>query len=187
MSNARETSMKNMIYISCLALLSLFLVGCGERSTETDNPKAYNNAGLEFQYPGNWRIADDDQKGEVRHLLIESPGAARLVIFMLPADDARDIQGFAEIYAQSFKEEVLFGDITDSVFGSIRQSGEYEILSEQFSMDIFGVKAPHTRTYRRKPVADRVCFVIAQVADEYHSRVAKGFELVCSSLTYRTP
>lgn len=180
--------MKNMIHISCLALLSLFLIGCGERSAEIDNPIAYNNAGLAFQYPGNWRIADDDQKGEVRHLLIESPGTARLVIFMLPADEARDIKGFAEFYAQSFKEEVPFGDnITDSVFGSIKQSGKYEILSEQFSMDIFGVKAPHTRTYIRKPITDRVCFVVAQVADEYHSKVTKGFELVYSSLTYRTP
>lgn len=188
MNTVRETSMKNMIQISCLALLSLFLTGCGERSAEVDNPRAHNNAGLEFQYPGNWKVAEDGKKGELRHLLIESPGIGLLVtIFMLPADDARDIQGFAEIYARSFKEEVPFGDVTDSVFGSIRQSGEYEILSEQFSMDILGVKTPHTRTYRRKSVADQVCFVVDQVADEHHSKVAKGVELVVSSLTYETP
>jgi hypothetical protein len=185
--HVRETSMKNMIYISCLVFVSLWLVGCGERSAEIDNPRAYNNAGLEFEYPRNWKVTEDIQQGELRYLFVESPGNALLIIQIVSADDALDIQDFAKSFTQSAKEETPIGNFTGSVFGSVNKSGGYEILTEQLSIALLGEKIPHTRTYRRKPVANRVCFIIAQVADEDLLKVTKGFELVFSSFMYRIP
>jgi hypothetical protein len=98
-----------------------------------------------------------------------------------------DIQDFAKSFAQTVKEETPKSFFVDSVFGSVSKSGGYEILTEQFSMTFLRQKIPHTRTYRRKPVANRVCFIIAQVADEDRLKVTKGFELIFSSFKYSTP
>ena len=176
-----------MIYISCLVFVSLLLVGCGERSVKIDNPRAYNNAGLEFEYPRNWKVTEDVQQEELRYLFVESPGDALLIIQIFSADDALDIQDFAKSFAQTAKEETPKSFLVDSVFGSVSKSGGYEILTEQFSMTLLRQKIPHTRTYRRKPVANRVCFIIAQVADEDRLKVTKGFELIFSSFKYSTP
>ena len=152
-----------------------------------DNPRAYNNAGLEFEYPRNWKVTEDVQQEELRYLFVESPGDALLIIQIFSADDALDIQDFAKSFAQTAKEETPKSFLVDSVFGSVSKSGGYEILTEQFSMTLLRQKIPHTRTYRLKPVANRVCFIIAQVADEDRLKVTKGFELIFSSFKYSTP
>ena len=105
-----------MIYISCLVFVSLLLVGCGERSVKIDNPRAYNNAGLEFEYPRNWKVTEDVQQEELRYLFVESPGDALLIIQIFSADDALDIQDFAKRFAQTAgtratpREEAALGD-----------------------------------------------------------------------------
>jgi len=85
------------------------------------------------------------------------------------------------------KDDTPLGSVPDSVLGNVNNSGGYEILTERFSIALLGEKVPHTRTYMRKSVANRVCFIVAQVANEDRSKVTEGFELIFSSFTYRTP
>lgn len=179
--------MEKIICIAFLVFVSPLFVGCGERSAETDNPRAYNNTGLTFEYPRNWKVTEDSQQESIRNLFVESPGNALLIIQIYSADVALDIQEFAEGFAQSAKDDTPLGSVPDSVLGNVNNSGGYEILTERFSIALLGEKVPHTRTYMRKSVANRVCFIVAQVANEDRSKVTEGFELIFSSFTYRTP
>ena len=179
--------MKNMIRISYLVIMLFLLVGCGERSARTDNPRSYNKTGIEFKYPRNWKVTEDVQQAEFRYLFVETPGNALLIIQIYSADDALEIQDFAKNIDHSVKEETPVGNVSASTFSSVNKSDGYEILTEQFSITLLGETVTHTRTYRRKPIGSKVCFIIAQVANEDFSKVTKGFEQIFSSFRYETP
>ncbi len=179
--------MKYLFNISLLAAVALLCVSCGETSAQIESPKSYDNAGLQFEYPGNWEVAEDVQQEHSRYLFVESPGDAILIIQVFSADDATDIKDYAKNFAQSAKNATPSLDFADSAFSSVDESGGYEILTEKFSVENLGVKIAHFRKYRRKVVSNRVCFIIEQVAEEDRDKVTKGFELIVSSFNYSIP
>src|SRR5437016_14586787 len=85
------------------ALISLLVtVGC-ERRAETEQSKNYDNNGVQFRYPANWRVTEDSQDGNLRHLHIETPGAAIVAIQIWYSSDA-DITQFAKDFSSSATE-----------------------------------------------------------------------------------
>ncbi len=179
--------MKKIVHIPYLVISLLLLVGCGERSAKTDNPRSYNKAGIAFEYPGNWEVTEDEQLAGLRYLFVETPGDAIVIIQIYSADDALEIRDFAQNFARSAQEETPFGNVSASVFSSVEKSNGYEILTERFSITLLGENVPHTRIYRRKPVDNKVCLIVAQVAVEDLSKVTMGFEQIFSSFKYETP
>ena len=176
--------MKEMFHVACLVIAMLLLVGCGERSATTVGPRIYDRAGVEFEYPQAWEVTTDTQQAGPRYLFVETPGAALVIIQIHSADDASAIQYFAQDFARSAREETAVGNVSESTFGGVEEADGYEIVTERFTITLLGVNVPHTRTYRRKSIADNVCFIIAQVADEDRSKVTKGFEQIFSSFVH---
>ena len=70
------------VFFPCAAaLLALaFLTSCGEPKAKTDQPLKYNQGGMSFQFPGNWKVTDVTQDASVHFLFVESPGDATLII-----------------------------------------------------------------------------------------------------------
>jgi len=187
-----KLSMKSMFRISSVAFFVLVIAGCGdgERSVETDTPRSYSKAGIKFEYPGNWEVTEDGQQAGLRYLIVESPGDAILTIQIYPADDALTIQEYAKNFARLSKEGTLFFvSVSTSTFTSANRSNGYEVLIEHFSDSVFKflIETPYTRTYRRKPIGSKVCFIITQEPNVYHSNVNKGFEQIFLSFVYETP
>ncbi len=178
--------MKRLVHISWLIMALLLLSAC-ERNARTDNPKSYNNAGIEFEYPGNWKVTEDSQQAGFRYLSVETPGDAIVIIQIYPTKDALEINEFAQWFAQAFKEEIPFGTISASKFSQVKKLEGYENLTEQFSIILLGEDIPHTRIYIRKPIDNRVCLMVAQAADEDHSKVIRGFEQVFTSFRSKAP
>ena len=42
-----------------LVLMALGTGGCREPKASISDPKIYRRAGLEFSYPGNWKVTED--------------------------------------------------------------------------------------------------------------------------------
>jgi hypothetical protein len=179
--------MKELAHIPYLVIALLLLVGCGERFATTDNPRSYNKAGMGIEYPRNWKVTEDTEQAGIRNLFVETPGNAIVIIQIYSAKDAFGIKAFAQNFARSAQEETAVGNVSVSRFSSVERSNGHETLTEPFSITVLGENVPHTRTYRRKTIDDKVCFIVAQVADEDRSKVTKGFEQIFSSFGYGTP
>ena len=173
--------MRSTTSIACLVIAGLLLVGCGERRAETGSPRTYQHDGIEFEYPGNWKVTEDDREGEVRLLLVETPGEAIVVIQITPEDMAAGLREFAETFARSAREQTPIGKIGKSSFAAAKNQGEYEVLTERFSISLLGEGTPHTRTYHRRNLQGKALTIILQVADEDGSKVVKGAEQIVSS------
>ena len=142
---------------------------------------------MAFKYPGNWEITEDEQQAGLRVLIVETPGAAIVVIQIYSAGDALEIGDFAESFTRVARGDNPLGIISASEFSGLEKSDGDEILTERFSLGLLGENVPHTRIYRRKTGDDKVCFIVAQVADEDLSKVNMGFEQIFSSFKCGIP
>jgi len=178
--------MKNNIYVGGFAVVLLLLLSsCGERTARIDKPESYNSGGLQFEYPGNWKVTDDTDQDEIRQITVESPGDAIVIIQLFPALGEVGIQDYAQIFSSAARENTPIGIISPSEFSNVEGADGYEILKEKFSISVLGQSTPFTRTFRRKVIDDTVCFIVANVSDEDQSKVVRGFEQICETLSYR--
>jgi hypothetical protein len=162
---------------------AVLAIGCGEKSSETSTPQHYSKGGMSFDYPGNWTMTKDTVDDPIQYLTINSPGNAIVAIYLFPQEAAPELTEFARMFSSSMTDDdLIVGSLGPSTFGTVEQLGGYESLAEQFAVSVMNETVPHTRTYRRKSAGDKVCLVMAQVADEDRPKVNDGFEQIYSSL-----
>jgi hypothetical protein len=168
-----------------MLLLSLALLAFGcERRAQTDNPQHYDKAGLQFDYPGNWEVTQDETDQGMRILLIESPGDAIYIIQIYPSADELPLDEFARAFAQAAAAETPIATLSASTFSAIRSEGKFEVLVEKLQVKLMGLRVPHTRTYHMARFGDSQCIFIAQVADEDKKDVTPGFDQIVGSFQY---
>ncbi len=171
--------MSNTLNLGLTCLLAISVVGCWERQADVSSPQSYSKQGLSFQYPGNWKVTDDENFDFFRYLFIESPGDAIVIIQIFGREDALGLKEFSADFADGAKEDYTLGSISESSF---QMADDY--LEEQFSITILNETVPHLRRYMRLEFGQKLCFVIFQVADEDLEKAAPGFQLIVSSLNY---
>jgi hypothetical protein len=132
-------------------------------------------------------VTEDTQESGRRFLIVEAPGSAIVLIEIYSADDALEIQDYAQALSRSAQEESSVANFNASTFSGVVKSDGYEILAEQYSVTFLETNVPHTRTYRRKPIDNKVYFLMEQVADEDRSQATKGFKQISSSFRYGLP
>jgi hypothetical protein len=177
--------MNRIILRLCCVVAAVLAIGCGERSSETSAPQHYGKGGMSFDYPGNWTMTKDTVDDPIHYLTNDSPGNAIVAIYLFPQEAAPELTEFARMFSSSMTDDdLIIGSLGPSTFGTVEQVGGYESLDEQFSVSVMNETVPHTRTYRRKAVNDKIYLVMAQVADEDRPKVNDGFEQIYSSLKY---
>jgi hypothetical protein len=165
-----------------LLLAVVGLSGC-ERKARTDKPKHYDRQGVSFNYPGNWKIAEDSSELGIRSIEIETPGDAILIIQVYPAPLDDDLRTQAATFAEAMREEGTgLVSIGPSKSGTVKKWRGYERLSEKFTISAAGEAVVHKRAFLRKKVGDKQLFCIAQVASEDSHLVQPGFEQVLGSI-----
>jgi hypothetical protein len=174
-----------MIPLLCCVVAAVLAMGCGEESGQSGVPQHYSEGGLNFDYPGNWAITRDTVAESIHHVTINSPGNAIISIYLFPEEAAPGIEEFAHALSSSITDDdLMMGSLGESTFSTMELVGGYELMSEKFSVSIMNEIIPHTRTYRRRNLGDRICFIMDQVADEDRPKVKGGFEMVYGSLRY---
>ena len=160
--------------------------GCGERAANVQEPLDYRKAGLSFQYPGNWKVTQDMKALGTHHLTVDSPGNAIMIIHIFPVDgdESKKLKAYVDDFSDLAKAEAPAGSFGPSAFTDPVREGRYESITERFSVSVPGQAVPHVRTYRRAVVGEKVCFLIAQVAEEDLAKVQPGFEQICKSFRY---
>ena len=95
--------MRKIWFICWLTSAALLLTGCGEEGPDTGHTRKYMNEGIEFEYPGNWEVTEDVQRGNLRYVFVESSGNGMVIIDIRPAEVAPEIRDFAEMLSEQKK------------------------------------------------------------------------------------
>ncbi|MCG8526206.1 MAG: DUF4720 domain-containing protein [Opitutales bacterium] len=167
------------IELSFLLIILLFLSGCLEPRANISSPKSYSNLGIQFEYPKNWKITEDEQDDFVRYLFIESPGDAIVILQIYGKEDKLDLENFAHDFSDNAKNELPIGVFSDSTF---EVTGDY--LEEKFTISLLNESVPHRRKYALRDYNEQICFIVFQVAEEDLDKTNPGFDLIIKTLKY---
>jgi len=159
------------------------LIAC-ERTAEVKKPRIYQRSGLQFRYPGNWKVTQDSETEGVRDVLVETPGAALATIEIHSKDNALALGEFARAYSTEVRSTAPHLNMGESVFGEPETSNGYRTLHEQFPLKFLGEEISHRRVYWQKQLGDKIIYIICQATDEDIDLVDAGFEEIVSSLQY---
>lgn len=183
--NMKEKKTVKILIKSIFLMLALGLpLGCGEPNAKVNKPKQYSKDGLEFRYPGNWKVTEDVRQADLRYLIVETPGDAILVIQIIPDKLAVSLKEYAQVFSDNARKEMPIGKMTPSTFGVPQMAGGFEVVQGKCSISVLGVIIPHTRYFRRKQIGNEVCFLMSQAPSEDYLKVSTGFDQVINSFKY---
>lgn len=171
-----------------LLSIGFLLVGCGEPVADVAKPQSYEKGGLKFRYPGNWKIAEDEDLGAgVRHLSVETGGDALVVVQLFPMESAHSLEDYARAFSTETAAALPIGKMTGSKFTPLAEADGFARLQENCTLQLLGEKIPHVRHYLSRDFGELRCFLICQVADEDLQKVTDGFKQVAASLSVALP
>jgi len=171
-----------------LLLIAPFLLpSCGEPQADVSSPGVYEKGRLAFQYPGNWKIGEDHNLEGIHHLTVETSGDAVVIVQLYPPELAQPLEEFAREFAKVAGEELPIGRVTGSKFTPQGKSGGFDVLQEDFTLQLLGEKIPHVRRYFSQDFGARHCFLICQVAAEDLGKVEAGFRQIATTLKVAPP
>ena len=184
---SRQTSGR-VIALFAVGIVGLGLSGCcGEPEADLAAPLSYDNAGIAFDYPGNWKISDDGTEPQNRYVMVETPGEAITIVTLVPAEEAADLDGYSRVFSDEARKNTPVGDVSASTFSKVTGAEDKQAQTENFTISLAGESLPHTRHYRRVASDKSVCFVLAQAADEDMDKAKPGFDLIFSTLKCTEP
>lgn len=165
-------------------------------SLETSIPStSYDEEGLLFDYPSDWKVLEDSAQDSVRYVFIESPDEALSIIQIYKIDEAPTLEEFAFSYSaqtqvtpvvvESESVDVQPTAAPQSEFMTITRdlSGiSYDWVVETFPGNVAGVDTNDYREYFRKDSERFAAFLINQVDNAALSKHEGSFEMIFRTL-----
>ena len=99
-----------------VAVLFIFSLTACEKKPEIAFPNQYTKAGISFNYPSNWDIEEDEEEGDFRYLIIETPADAMFLIHVYKGGDVVSLEEFAEQISSMSSNETPVGKIESTPF-----------------------------------------------------------------------
>ncbi|MBN2352119.1 MAG: hypothetical protein JXD23_06065 [Spirochaetales bacterium] len=196
----RDTAMRNGTSGRCLGgsrrpsalalvvCLWFLAAGCGERPPDISHHGGYSSELISFNYPGNWRIFDEQKSDFPVYAEIQSPWNATLSVLVFRSAGAPRLDEFIAEYRDFFRLKTEIGDEAYTGepprLSKATVMGGFETVTEKLKVASGRRDVPCTRTYRRKKEGGYVCFVIEQCSDANLATVAPGFALVTGSVRF---
>jgi len=173
-------------------------LGC-EAKPDISRPLSYDDEGVTFKYPGNWKVTDDSRQTveglEFATIVVESPGSALATIsvfyggsdlditaesFSKDAEEARvselnDMLGAAKPLASMSKTKV-------SREPSRAKASTEEQIVHTFSISVLGESVAHRGEFHRVVGEKSLAVTYFQVPDEDRAKVDPGFALIYDTL-----
>jgi hypothetical protein len=166
-----------VIGLALVGVLAYLFFLNAESEADIGNPKEYQGEKISFRYPGNWAISDDLNQDGTRMVSVDSPGEATLMITIVDKKKAFSIKEYSNIVTASLSENSP-DEKGDFAFGPVTRDGRFKALTATWTMTFLGESIPHTIFFRRRRYGKKVCFIMAQVADEDLAKVEPGFKQV---------
>lgn len=176
------------------------LTGCervmgffSEPTAQVDEPLRYEKDEISFQYPGNWKVAEEvtQENGiELRTINVESAGNALLMIQSFKPGVEIDLAAHIELTMGAMQEEVgkQVGGLADSTRGSVTDF-EREFLGARragkkaaITITALGEKVPSSVALLGAVLEERTVLLFTTIPDEDRKSVEAGFDQVIESL-----
>lgn len=180
-----------MKYLSYLLVAILgaalsVLPACSERLADLDKPKTYQQDGVSFVYPGNWKVTEDTTIENARFIFLESTAEAIIKVEIYPFDESYELEEFVELDIESLNEEYpkMF-NISNShaVSPTVTSLANVDLegFKYEFTISLLGVDVPHVSSYYQFNSETQAAYISQQVSVEDLGKVVGGFHLVLES------
>lgn len=182
--------MTHQIIKLLIVTVYIALVGCSENEADIDGKKRYEQDGVSFDFPGNWKITDDVEEGGYRYLFVETPGDAIVKIKIYSNDQSFSLSEFVELDIESLKSEMpyLFKLDEKSEIVKIQKTIGNKTLDGykfQFNLSVLGINVPHVQEYYMFKSDSESAYILNQVAVEDLDKVEAGFSQILGSFKNR--
>lgn len=177
-----------------LALLGFLAAAACERRPDLAHPRRFDEGGLAFAYPGNWKAKTEAAAtGTTRSITVESPGSGLVMIEEFkPAIPIEPGKFLDELLGQM--KRITAGRTRGfvTIAGLASRPVERRILGAPraglrytFRMAVLGEQVPHTQEGYSVVLPDRTLVFVLQVADEDRRLVEAGFAKILDSVAVR--
>ena len=145
-------------------------------------PRHFRDAGVSFDYPGNWEITENKALPSGRLIFLEEPGSAIVILTIYgPAFDVV-LEEYVDEFRQSIGSSVPFSLLRHTSFEA-KAAG----LDCKYSIQLAGIDVPHTANFTKHVLGENKVVCLTQVADEDRHLVDVGFELIRRTLSTIDP
>ena len=139
-----------------------------------ETPPIYDNFGVRFQYPGNWKIADEQPNEWPRTVSVQSPtgGFWMLHVYQDQLDTTELIDEVMRTMGQEYED--LESHEATKCFGDVQAEG--------YDMNFYCLDMLVAAQARAFAVGDRTYLLLCQAEDQEFDRVAPIFDALTTSL-----
>jgi hypothetical protein len=175
-----------------LAAAFALAIAC-ERPADLRHTKRFDEQGLAFDYPGNWRVSSHRQpvkSASMRTITIESPGHAFVILNeFTPALDV-SLENFAKRTIEGMQREIKKKSLRlFEMPPPTREPTGHQLLGRsqggvryRFTIEAPNAKVPHTADGFSVKGIDRTILVWMQSPDKDRAQAAPGFDRILDSL-----
>jgi hypothetical protein len=176
-------------------LVLLAAAGC-ERRADVAHPKRFDEGGLSFDYPGNWKasaVTSAEGAVTIRSITVESPGSGLVMIEEFKPAFPVEPKEFLDALLRNMNKLAsgkTRGLVT--IEGLASRPVQRQLLGEPraglrytFRMAVLGEKVPHTVEGYSVALPGRTLVFVAQAPDEDRRLVEAGFALILDSALVR--
>lgn len=164
-----------------LLFAGLLLAGC--TVTPLTGPQTYQDGGMSFSVPANWKVTMHGKSGGCGHAFVEAPGEAVVFIKGVPLKNDTGIEKYARTFSRSANFWPPLIKITDQKFSSFRDKRYGAAVQESFTATFGSAQVPHTRAYYRSAGSHCAFYLLTQVSDEDAGYVSGGFSQILNSFS----
>jgi hypothetical protein len=177
-ARSTESTARAMNLRSCIVLAGLLLtvVGC-TRQADVSKPQHFRDEVVSFDYPSNWKITKNEGLRSGRLIFVEAPNSAVVILTVLNPEIDVALDEYANDFKTNLGTAAPFRLVKNSAM-SANASG----IDCKFSLELVGVKVPHTANITKHVFGDIKVICLTQVADEDRRRVDAGFRLIRRTL-----
>ena len=167
--------------IACSFAVSFILYACGKFPPKEPVEKlSYNKEGISFNYPGNWRISDDERRDEITYYVCcEKKGLEESGVFIITMiTDSIELEDLLEEYKAEMEVNSIYGRLK---FGENKEGklNTFTTLSCKYSFRTLTID--HVGTMHGFYSCNKTFFVMIQEAEEDHKKNIDGFSMIESS------
>ena len=164
--------MKKKLSLIVLALICIISSACSSKSS----PKQFDQFGISFTYPANWKLNKVDDLGGGYYISLEKSGfssSGLLVIVVM--DEEWDLYEYMTIFQEELIEQPVFSGVN---FSDEYEAwyGEYEGIHTVYTVSVLNM--PHEGRQYVFESNGRTVYVCEQEAVEDHSKNLDGFNMV---------
>ncbi len=166
------------------AVIAFVVIGC-EMQADLKNSIEYSDKDISFTLPGNWKIAENENNGGFKYLIVETTGDAILTLNIFPNKGSKSLKEYVDSIVLDATKNFPIGkrnrgsiiEVQTVVDGRVFKGYE-----NHFLVTLLGEEVPHLSYFYYQESDSRVAYLAAQVALEDIDKVREGFELTLSTL-----